>query len=156
MAEDEGFYEKDYGSYDGNLLYCLGFPGSRRRVPCGSMTQNGSSSQSSVSQSGDSGSSSDHLYTSNLSTGSQSGNLSEVIEKVRSTVVAINVESTASSGAGFFFGGEQTVQSAGSGVILSEDGYIVTNNHVIEDDQQHHRLSPGRQQLPSQAGGYRR
>lgn len=99
----------------------------------GSMTQNGSSSQSSVSQSGDSGSSSDHLYTSNLSTGSQSGNLSEVIEKVRSSVVAINVESTASSGAGYFFGGEQTVQSAGSGVILSEDGYIVTNNHVIED-----------------------
>lgn len=96
----------------------------------GTMT-NGS--QSSVSQSEGGSSNSDHLYTSNLSAGSQTGSLSDVIEKVRPSVVAINVESTTSSGANYFFGGEQTVQSAGSGVIISEDGYIVTNNHVIED-----------------------
>ena len=55
--------------------------------------------------------------------------LSETIEYVSPSVVAINISTVALDR--FFI---PRIRSAdGSGVIISKDGYIVTNDHVIED-----------------------
>ena len=55
--------------------------------------------------------------------------LSETIEYVSPSVVAINISTVALDR--FFI---PRIRSAdGSGVIISEDGYIVTNDHVIKD-----------------------
>lgn len=56
--------------------------------------------------------------------------VSDVVARLRPSVVEITTESV-SSGNSIF--GQYTAQGAGSGVILSEDGYIVTNNHVVEN-----------------------
>lgn len=55
--------------------------------------------------------------------------VTDVVEKVKPTVVEITTESI-SSGNSLF--GQYISQGAGSGVIMSEDGYIITNNHVVE------------------------
>jgi serine protease Do len=54
--------------------------------------------------------------------------MSQVVVKIRPSVVAIDIEATAYD----FFNQPQTVQGAGSGWIIDADGYIVTNNHVVE------------------------
>jgi serine protease Do len=54
--------------------------------------------------------------------------VSEVVAKVKPSVVAINVEITTYN----FFNQPSTGEGAGSGWIISEDGYIVTNNHVVD------------------------
>ena len=53
----------------------------------------------------------------------------EVVAKVKDSVVEITTESTSYDS----FYGQYVSQGAGSGVIISEDGYILTNHHVIED-----------------------
>lgn len=53
--------------------------------------------------------------------------VSEVVRKVRDTVVVIDAKIQTSS----TFGGSQTSTSAGSGVIISADGYILTCHHVV-------------------------
>jgi len=55
--------------------------------------------------------------------------ITEVVAKVKPSVVAINVEITAYD----IFNRPTTGEGAGSGWIISEDGYIVTNNHVVGD-----------------------
>lgn len=55
--------------------------------------------------------------------------VSDVVSKLRPSVVEISTESI-SSGNSIF--GQYISQGAGSGVIYSEDGYIITNNHVID------------------------
>lgn len=80
-------------------------------------------------------------YRSSLTTQAQNGtsngssnlnievmDVSNIVEKLRPSVVEISTE-TVTSGNSIF--GDYISQGAGSGVILSEDGYIVTNNHVI-------------------------
>jgi serine protease Do len=54
--------------------------------------------------------------------------VSEVVAKVKPSVVAINVEITTYN----FFNQPSTGEGAGAGWIISEDGYIVTNNHVVD------------------------
>lgn len=54
--------------------------------------------------------------------------VSDIVTKLRPSVVEITTESVSSGNSVF---GEYRATGAGSGVILSEDGYIVTNNHVI-------------------------
>ena len=55
--------------------------------------------------------------------------LSETIEYVSPSVVAVNISTVALDR--FFI---PRIRSAdGSGVIISKDGYIVTNDHVIKD-----------------------
>ena len=49
--------------------------------------------------------------------------VSNVVEKVRASVVGVACES---------YDNYNTTSSSGSGIIISEDGYIVTNYHVIE------------------------
>lgn len=55
--------------------------------------------------------------------------VSDVVAKLRPSVVEIATESV-SSGNSIF--GQYISQGAGSGVIYSADGYIITNNHVID------------------------
>jgi len=55
--------------------------------------------------------------------------VTEVVAKVKPSVVAINVEITTYD----IFNRPTTGEGAGSGWIISEDGYIVTNNHVVGD-----------------------
>lgn len=55
--------------------------------------------------------------------------VSDVVEKLRPSVVEISTESI-SSGNSIF--GQYISQGAGSGVVYSQDGYIITNNHVID------------------------
>lgn len=59
-------------------------------------------------------------------TGNNRLGLSNVVEQIQSSVVAINVTGTAS-----YYYYTYPTEGSGSGVIISEDGYIVTNNHVI-------------------------
>jgi serine protease Do len=54
--------------------------------------------------------------------------ISEVVAKVRPSVVAINVELVTYN----IFNQPTKIQGAGSGWIIDKDGYIVTNNHVVE------------------------
>lgn len=54
--------------------------------------------------------------------------ISDIVAKLKPSVVEISTESV-SSGNSIF--GQYVSQGAGSGVILSADGYIVTNNHVV-------------------------
>lgn len=54
--------------------------------------------------------------------GSVVKDVSDVVQKVRPSVVGVITESFQT----------YSTSSAGSGIILSEDGYIVTNNHVVE------------------------
>ncbi len=54
--------------------------------------------------------------------------ITEVVAKVRPSVVAINVQITAYD----IFDRPVQEQGAGSGWIVRSDGYIVTNNHVVE------------------------
>jgi len=63
------------------------------------------------------------LFTSN---GNNRLGLSNIVEQIQSSVVAINVTGTAS-----YYYYTYPTEGSGSGVIISEDGYIVTNNHVI-------------------------
>lgn len=60
----------------------------------------------------------------------QAIDVTNVVEKVKPTVVEITTESVTSGNSLF---GQYISQGAGSGVIMSEDGYIITNNHVVED-----------------------
>jgi serine protease Do len=55
--------------------------------------------------------------------------VTEVVARVKPSVVAINVEITTYD----IFNRPTTGEGAGSGWIISEDGYIVTNNHVVGD-----------------------
>ncbi|MFC1864801.1 S1C family serine protease [Chloroflexota bacterium] len=55
--------------------------------------------------------------------------ITEVVAKVKPSVVAINVEIVTYD----IFSRPTTGEGAGSGWITSEDGYIVTNNHVVGD-----------------------
>jgi serine protease Do len=55
--------------------------------------------------------------------------VTDVVAKVKPSVVAINVEITTYD----IFNRPTTGEGAGSGWIISEDGYIVTNNHVVGD-----------------------
>ncbi len=55
----------------------------------------------------------------------------EVVAKVKPSVVAINVEIVTYD----IFNRPTTGEGAGSGWIISEDGYIVTNNHVVGDTE---------------------
>ncbi|MBQ9180913.1 trypsin-like peptidase domain-containing protein [Candidatus Saccharibacteria bacterium] len=57
------------------------------------------------------------------------GSVADIVEKVSSSVVAIETSTTTKS---YFFGQDYTSSAAGTGVIVSEDGYILTNKHVIE------------------------
>ena len=50
-----------------------------------------------------------------------------VAQKVKPSIVGINVEYSIST----FFNRSSTANAQGSGVIISEDGYILTNNHVV-------------------------
>lgn len=54
--------------------------------------------------------------------------ISEVVSKVKPSVVAINVEAVTYN----IFNQPSKVEGAGSGWIIDKDGYIVTNNHVVE------------------------
>jgi serine protease Do len=54
--------------------------------------------------------------------------ITEVVTKVKPSVVAINVEITTYD----IFNRPVQAQGAGSGWIIRDDGYIVTNNHVVE------------------------
>lgn len=51
----------------------------------------------------------------------------QVANKVRPSIVGIQVEFSSSS----VFMGNSTSKAEGSGIIISEDGYILTNNHII-------------------------
>ena len=55
--------------------------------------------------------------------------ITEVVAKIKPSVVAINVEIVTYD----IFNRPTTGEGAGSGWIISEDGYIVTNNHVVGD-----------------------
>jgi serine protease Do len=57
--------------------------------------------------------------------------IADVVDLVRPSVVAINVEITSYD----LFNRPYTQQGAGSGWIIDEDGIIVTNNHVVEGAQ---------------------
>lgn len=61
-------------------------------------------------------------------TNANATSITNVNDKVGSSVVEISTESTVTSS----YFSDYVVQGAGSGVIISSDGYIVTNNHVIE------------------------
>lgn len=50
-----------------------------------------------------------------------------VAEKVRPSIVGINVEYSINS----MFSRNSTTTASGSGIIMSEDGYILTNNHIV-------------------------
>jgi serine protease Do len=54
--------------------------------------------------------------------------ISDVVAKVKPSVVAINVEIITYD----IFNRPTQVEGAGSGWIIDKDGYIVTNNHVVE------------------------
>lgn len=54
--------------------------------------------------------------------------VSEVVAKVKPSVVAINIEAITYD----IFNQPSKMQGAGSGWIIDKDGYIVTNNHVVE------------------------
>jgi serine protease Do len=54
--------------------------------------------------------------------------ITDVVAKVKPSVVAINVEITTYD----IFNRPTQEQGAGSGWIIRNDGYIVTNNHVVE------------------------
>ena len=54
--------------------------------------------------------------------------ISEVVAKVKPSVVAINVKVVTYD----IFNRPTQVEGAGSGWIIDKDGYIVTNNHVVE------------------------
>jgi len=55
--------------------------------------------------------------------------ITQVVAKVKPSVVAINVEIVTYD----IFNRPNTGEGAGSGWIISEDGYIVTNSHVVGD-----------------------
>jgi S1-C subfamily serine protease len=55
--------------------------------------------------------------------------IADVVARVKPSVVAINVEYTATD----IFGRTYTEQGAGSGWIIDTNGIIVTNNHVVAD-----------------------
>ncbi len=55
--------------------------------------------------------------------------IADVVARVKPSVVAINVEYTATD----IFGRTYTEQGAGSGWIIDANGIIVTNNHVVAD-----------------------
>lgn len=54
--------------------------------------------------------------------------ISDVVAKVKPSVVAINVEITTYG----IFNQPVQAQGAGAGWVIRSDGYIVTNNHVVE------------------------
>ncbi|MCL2281420.1 MAG: trypsin-like peptidase domain-containing protein [Dehalococcoidia bacterium] len=54
--------------------------------------------------------------------------LADVIEKARSSVVAVNTETNGYDS----LRGAYTTQGAGSGWIIGSDGLIVTNNHIVD------------------------
>ena len=64
--------------------------------------------------------------------------VSEVVDEVMPSIVAITSKTVINSGrfGPSFYGGSYTTEGAGSGVIVSEDNdkiYILTNYHVVED-----------------------
>ena len=63
--------------------------------------------------------------------------VSEVVEEVMPSIVAITSKTLVNSGnfGPFYFGGEQYAEGAGSGIIVSKTNaelLILTNNHVVE------------------------
>ena len=76
------------------------------------------------------------LTVQQSSDGSDALTVSKVIEKMKPSVVCIEIEVQVSNYYGGFFGrgsgGTYTQQGSGSGFILTSDGYIATNYHVIE------------------------
>ena len=63
--------------------------------------------------------------------------VSEVVEEVMPSIVAITSKTLVNSGnfGPFYFGGEQYAEGAGSGIIVSktdDELLILTNNHVVE------------------------
>ena len=63
--------------------------------------------------------------------------VSEVVDEVMPSIVAITSKTVVNSGIyAYFYGGSYTATGAGSGVIISEDNdniYIVTNYHIVEN-----------------------
>jgi S1-C subfamily serine protease len=57
------------------------------------------------------------------------GSISDLVDAVRPSVVAVRQEVTQTSP----LGGTARGQAAGTGFVLSADGYIVTNNHVVAE-----------------------
>ena len=83
----------------------------------------GATTESSVSKDGS------LVITQASNTETPPTNTTEVVAKVKDSVVEITTESTSYD----YFYGQYVSKGAGSGVIISKDGYILTNHHVIED-----------------------
>lgn len=84
------------------------------------------------------------VVSNNESTSGNSNAITQVVENVMPSMVAVNTTiETQMSGYGYFFGGggSRTYETSacGSGIIINQDDdelFIVTNNHVIEDAKQ--------------------
>ena len=73
-----------------------------------------------------------HNLDGQISTGTTLVNIADVVNKVKSGVVAINTTVTYTFGWGSF-AYDYVTEGAGSGWIINENGIVVTNYHVIED-----------------------
>lgn len=70
----------------------------------------------------------DDINTKLISLNGFSDTSISVAQKVKPSIVGINVEYSVNS---IFNRGSSTATAKGSGVIISSDGYILTNNHVV-------------------------
>lgn len=103
--------------------YLMGQNNNSSVVKSDTSKSDGSTTESSVSKDGS------LVITQASDTETAPTNTTEVVAKVKDSVVEITTESTSYD----YFYGQYISQGAGSGVIISKDGYIITNNHVIED-----------------------